>query len=113
VFKDLLLGKLNIAKSREEIIEKTEEEMVLIKNVDLNEMANTKLILLIDVRSSNGKVMFSIIRGWKSRDYTDGSSALAWDKLNKKFDPDSAPSLVKTERAFRKSKSEKGKCPEM
>jgi hypothetical protein len=38
---------------------------------------------------------------------------LAWDKLKKKVDPISAPSLVKTERAFMKSKLEKGEDPEI
>jgi hypothetical protein len=38
------------------------------KNADLNEMDNMELILLIDVRSSSGKVVSSIIKGFKSRD---------------------------------------------
>jgi hypothetical protein len=38
------------------------------KNADLNEMTYTKLILLIDVRSSKQS---------ESRDYTDETSALA------------------------------------
>jgi hypothetical protein len=58
---------------------------VLMKNADFNEMACTELIISIDVRISSGKVVFSIIKGYKSRDYTDGNSALAWDKLKKKL----------------------------
>jgi hypothetical protein len=45
--------------------------------------------------------VFSIIKGCKSRDYTDGNSALAWDKLKEKFDLVSDPSLIKTGRVFR------------
>jgi hypothetical protein len=71
------------------------------KNADHDEMASTELILSIDVRCSSDEVAFSIIKGCKSRDYTDGNSALASDKLKKKFDPISAPSLFETERAFR------------
>jgi hypothetical protein len=48
------------------------------ENADLNEMSYTELILLIDVRISSGKVVFSIIKGCKSRDYADGNSVLAW-----------------------------------
>jgi hypothetical protein len=110
-YKDVLLGNIDIPKSGEEINEKTEEEKVLINNANLNEMAYTELILSIYVRRSSGKVMFRIIKGFKSRNYTDGNSALAWDKLKKKFDPVSALSLVKTERAFRQIKLEKGKDP--
>jgi hypothetical protein len=82
-FKDLLLGKVNIPKSDEEINERTEEGKVLMENADLNEMAYTELILLIDIRSSSGKDVFSIIKECKSREYTDGISELSWDKLKK------------------------------
>jgi hypothetical protein len=47
------------------------------KNSVLNEMVYTELIFLIEVRSSSGKVVFIIIKGCKSRDYTDRNSALA------------------------------------
>jgi hypothetical protein len=92
----------------EEINENTEERKFLMKNADLNEMAYKVLILSIDVRSSSGKIVFNIIKGYKSRDNNDGNSALVWDKLNKKFDSVSAPSLVKVERAFRQSNLENG-----
>jgi hypothetical protein len=49
----------------EEINDKTEEEMVLMKNSDLKEIAYTEGILLIDARSSSGKVVFSIIKLYK------------------------------------------------
>jgi hypothetical protein len=79
----MLLGKVNIPKSDEEIYEKIEEGKVLMKNADLIEMAYTEVTLSIDVRSSSGKVVFSIIKGCKIRDYTDGNSTLAWDKFKK------------------------------
>jgi hypothetical protein len=84
----------------------------LMKNEDLNGMAYMELILLIDVRCSIGKVVVSIIKGCKVRDYTDGNSTLAWDKLKMKFDPDFAPSWVKTERTFRQCVLEEGEEPE-
>jgi hypothetical protein len=60
------------------------------------------------------KVVFSIIKGFKSREYyTDRNSSLSLDRLKKKFDLISAPSLVKTERTFRQSKLEKGENPEI
>jgi hypothetical protein len=108
-----LLGKVNIPKSDEEINRKSEEGKVLMMNADLNEMAYTEFILSIDLRMSSGKVVFSIIKGNKSRDYTDGNSELAWENLKKKFYLISYPSLVKTERAFRESKLEKGEDPEI
>jgi hypothetical protein len=112
-FEDVLLGKMNIPKSDEEIDENTEEGKVLIKNVVLNEMGYTDLILSIDARRINGKVVFSMIKGCKSRDYTDGNSALTWDENKKKFDPVSDASLVNTERGFRQSQLEKREDPEI
>jgi hypothetical protein len=38
------------------------------ENADLNEADYTESIILIDVRNSSGKVVFSIIKGCKSRD---------------------------------------------
>jgi hypothetical protein len=99
----------NIPISCEEINEKINEEgKILMKNAELNEIANTESIHSVDVRNSSGKVVFSIIKGCKSKGYTDGNSTLAWDKVKKKFDPVSVPSLIKIEIAFRKNKLEKG-----
>jgi hypothetical protein len=68
---------MNIPKSYEDINEKTEEGKVLMKDVDLNAMAYMEVILLIDIRSSIGKIVLNIIKGCKGRDYTDGNSTLA------------------------------------
>jgi hypothetical protein len=40
-------------------------------------LAYTELILLIDVKRNSGKVVLSIIKGFKSKDYTDGNFELA------------------------------------
>jgi hypothetical protein len=64
-------------------------------NADLNEMAHTKLILSIDVKSNSGKSFSASSKDVENRDYTDEKSALAWDKFKKSFDSVSASSLVK------------------
>jgi hypothetical protein len=81
--------------------------------IDLNEIAFTELILSIDATSSAGKIAFGIVKGCKTKEYEDGNAALAWEKLKKKYDPISAPSLVKTERTFRESKLSKGEDPDV
>jgi hypothetical protein len=53
-----------------------------------------------------------IVKSCKTKDYEDVHAGLAWEKLKKKYDPVSAPSLVKTERLFRESKLGKDKDPE-
>ena len=78
-----------------------------------NKNAYTKLILPIDVSNSQGKIAFGIVKSCKSKEFEDGNAALAWDKLKKKYDPISAPSLVKTERIFRESRLGKNEDPEV
>jgi hypothetical protein len=75
-------------------------------------MAFTDLVLSIDVSSSSGKIAFEIVKSCKNKDYEDFQTGLAWEKLKKKYDPASAPSLVKTERLFRESKLGKDEDPE-
>jgi hypothetical protein len=67
-------------------------------------MAFIELALSIDVSSSSSKIAFAIVKSCKTKDYEDGNADLAWEKLKNKYDPVSAPSLVKTERLFRVSK---------
>ena len=80
-------------------------------SIDLNKLDYTEFVLSIDVRSSSGKVAFSMVKGYKSKDYIDGKAAIAWD-MKKKFKPNSAPSLVKTEKMFRQSVLKRNKDPD-
>jgi hypothetical protein len=95
------LGKVLSPKSSEVFDEKTDEGKRMLRIIDLNEMAFTKLVLSIDVSSSSGEIAFGIVKSCKMKDYEDGQTGLAWEKLKKKYDPVSAPSLVKTERLFK------------
>jgi gag-polypeptide of LTR copia-type len=61
------------------------------------------------VSNSNGKIAFGIVKSWKSKDFEVGNGALAWEKLKKKYDPISAPLLVKAVRMFRESRLGKNK----
>jgi hypothetical protein len=65
--------------------------------IKLNEIAYTQLILSIVVKASSGKVAFNIIRGCKTKDYPDGNGAIAWERFKNKYEPVSAPSMVKLE----------------
>jgi hypothetical protein len=107
--KDVLLGKVEIPTSLDVIDEKTEEGKKWLQIAELNEIAFMELIPLIDVSNNNGKIAFGIVKSCKSKEFEDGNAALAWKKLKKKYDPISAPSLVKTERMFRESRLGKNK----
>jgi hypothetical protein len=58
--KDVLLGKLQIPKTSEELEEKSEGGRRMMENADLNELAFTELILSIDVSNSSGRIAFGI-----------------------------------------------------
>jgi hypothetical protein len=104
-FKNLLLGKLSIPKVDEEIDEMSDIGKKKSMIIKLNEIAYTELILLIEVKaSSSGKVVFNIIRGYKTKDYPDGKN---------KYEPVSAPSMVKLEKQFRELSLKKGQDPEV
>jgi hypothetical protein len=68
---------------------------------------------LIDVKASSGKVASNIIRGCKIKGYPDGNGTIAWKRLNNKYEPVSAPSMVKLEKQFRELSLKKGQDPEV
>jgi hypothetical protein len=81
--------------------------------IELIEVAYTELILLIGIKASSGKVAFNIIKGCKTKDYPDGNGAIAWERLKNKYEPVSAPSMVKLEKQFRELSLKKGQDPEI
>jgi hypothetical protein len=112
-FKVLLLGKLSIPKSYEEIDETLDIGKKKSFIIELNEIAYNELILSIDFQDSSGKVAFNIIRGCKTKDYTDGNGAISWERLKNKYEPVSVPSMVKLEMQFREHSLMKGQDPEV
>jgi hypothetical protein len=84
--------------------ENTDKGKRMLRIIDLNEMAFTKLVLSIDVSSSSGKRACGIDKSCKTKDCEEGHAGLAWEKLKKKYDPVSAPLLVKTEILIRECK---------
>ena len=101
-FKDLLLGKLSIPKVDDVFDEISEEGKKMTKVIELNEIAYTELILSIYV-----KIAFDIVKRCKTKDYPDGNAASAWEKLKNKYEPVSAPSMVKLDKQFRELTQER------
>jgi hypothetical protein len=100
-FKDLLLGRLAIPRLDEEFDNLSEIGMEKSRIIKLNEIAYTELIISIDVKTSSGKTAFNIVKSCKTKDHPDGNAASAWEKLKNKYEPVSAPTLVKLEKQFR------------
>jgi hypothetical protein len=61
-----VLGKLSVSMVDEEIDDETESRKKKSMTIELNQIVYTKLILLIDIKTSSGKVAFNIIEGCKS-----------------------------------------------
>jgi hypothetical protein len=112
-FKDLLLGKFSIPTVDGKFDEGTESGKKKSITIEMNEIAYTKLILSVDVKTTSGKVDFNLIKGCKSKDYPDGNAAIVWESLKNKYEPISAPSLVKLEKQFRELSLKKGQDPEI
>jgi hypothetical protein len=102
-FKDVLTGKLSIPKADEEFDKDLDIGKKMLNAIELNKVAYTELLLSIDVKTSNGKIAFNIVKGCKSKDHPDGNAATAWDKLKNKYKPMSALSMVKLDKPFRDS----------
>jgi gag-polypeptide of LTR copia-type len=112
-FKDVLIRKLSIPKADEEFDEDSVTGKKMKNAIEVSKLAYTELFLSIDVKTSFGKVAFNIVRGCKSKDYPDGNATTAWEKLKNKYEPTSAPSMVKLDKQFRDSSLKKGKDPEV
>jgi hypothetical protein len=68
------------------------------RTIQLNEIAYKELILSIDVKASNGKIAFNIFKACKIKDYPDLNAVTAWKRLKNKYEPVSAPSVVKLDK---------------
>jgi hypothetical protein len=70
-FKDILLGKVKVPRTDEDYDMGSDEGKKLTIAADMNELAYTELILLIDDKTSSGKVAFNLVEGCKNKDYVD------------------------------------------
>jgi thermostable 8-oxoguanine DNA glycosylase len=97
IIKDILLGKVIIPKTNEEINEKTDKGKSKLKISDLNEIAYTELILPINIGNSSGKAAFNMVKECNNKDYIEVNEEIAWKMLKNKYGSISAHYLVKTE----------------
>ena len=102
-YKDVLLGKVEIPKSTDDLTTSNTENKKKLKVRELNELAYQDLILSIDGTTKAGRVAFQIVKMSKVKDYEDGNAALAWERLKKKYAPTRAPSLLMLKKKFAQS----------
>jgi hypothetical protein len=92
--------------SRKPKIPKTDKDKICIQRKErskdyINELAYIALILCIDDNTSTEKVAFNLVKGCKNKEYKDGNTGMAWESLRNKFEPVSAPYLIKLKKQFR------------
>jgi hypothetical protein len=51
----------------------------------------------LTIMTISGKVAFKLVKGFKNKDYEDGSGGMGWRRLKGKLEPLYALSLVKLE----------------
>jgi hypothetical protein len=112
-FIDVLLGKVNAPRADEDYDMESEEGKKLTVAADMNELAYTELILSSDDKTSSGNVTYNLVKGCKNKDYANGNVSMARERLKNKFQPSSAPSLVKLEKQFRPCSLKKGQDPDI
>jgi hypothetical protein len=54
-----------------------------------------------DFKTSNGKFVHNIVKGYTNMNYPEGEADNAWEKLKNKYEPVSAPSMVRLDNWFR------------
>jgi hypothetical protein len=96
-----LFEKVKVPRTDEDYDMESEEGKKLTIAADMNKLAYTEIILSIDDKTRNGKVALNLVKGCKNKDYADGNASMARERLKNKFEPSSAPSLVKLEKQFR------------
>jgi hypothetical protein len=64
---------------------KTDEGKIMLKIIDLNEMAFTELLLSIDVSSSSGKIAFGIVKKCKNHRLRRWLCSFCWGEVKDKI----------------------------
>ena len=109
-YKSLLMGDEEVPKSTEDEDKLTDEQK---QEKKWNEKAYADLVLSMDTDKPSGRVAFNIIRGTKTAEYADGNAALAWKRLKRKYEPNTAPTLMKLTQLYQNARLKKGRDPDV
>ena len=82
------------------VLGSSDDDKKIAKVGELNSLAFEDIVLSINATSAKGKVAFSLVKNCKSDDFPEGNSRLAWDRMKRKYQPHTVPSLLKLEKQF-------------
>ena len=83
------------------------------KLMKLNSIAYGDMICAVNMSKEAGKVAFSIIQSTKDDDYKHGNARADFEKLEKKYDPKTNPTLSRIHEEFYSTQMKKGQDPDV
>ena len=104
-YLDILKGEVEVMNDENfEKLKGNEEGYKEIKEArELNELAFEDLVLSMDTKKGQGKIAANLVNSAKNEDFSEGDAKEAWDKLRKKYNPSTTPSLLRIKKEFNKS----------
>jgi hypothetical protein len=84
-------------------VSKTETDQNILKLDKLNKQAYMELILSIDTTTTRGSTAFRLVKNCRTKEYPDGNSFMAWERLKSKYAPRTSCSLMKHKKKYENS----------
>jgi gag-polypeptide of LTR copia-type len=106
-YLDLLSGgEVSLTDSENPSSNATDDEITTFNNLrQANKQGFIDLVLSVDGTTKDGRIAFSIVKGCRNGDKKPGDVALAWERLNKNYEPKTAPSRINLKRIFTSMKT--------
>ena len=82
---------------------KTETDKNILKLDKLNKQAYMELILSIDKTTTRGCTAFRLVKNCRTKEYPDGNSCMAWERLKSKYAPRTSCPLMKHKKKYENS----------
>ena len=114
-YKGILLGIDIVPDDNEDISIETDKEKKMMKYElrRLNEEAYENLILALDGKTEVGRLVFSLIKGSKSKEFAEGSAREAWKRILNRFEPKKAPNRLQKKKKIQNLKLKYGQDPDI
>ncbi len=114
-YKSVLVGTDIVPDDHEDLSLETNKEVKRRKYElrRLNEEAYEDLVLAVDGKTEVGRLVFSLIKGSKSKDFAEGSAREAWKRIVNKFEPKKAPNRLQKKKQIQNLKLKYGQDPDI
>ena len=108
-YYEVVAGEVTIPTASEDPTKLTsEQKKILKKNIE----AYGDLVLSMNTSTAGGRVAFNIIKSSKTDEYPKGNAAVAMAHLKRKYEPTTAPAMLKMSQTYQNATLKKGKDPD-